>query len=202
MNAPDPDKLAALLQQLAAVKQAHHRLLGLVSELVGSHGIDPTAGRLIREGDFWTVAHAGTVTRLRDCKGLGYLAVLIAKPHVEIAAVELTGMPSELQEPVLDRCAKTAYRERLLALRDRDDVAACEETEAIVRELARAVGLGGRDRTSGSFERARINATRTIKHAIDRIARADRDLGHHLAVSVRTGAYCCYDPNVPRAWIT
>jgi hypothetical protein len=202
MNAPDPDKLTALLQQLAAVKQAHHRLLGLVSELVGGHGIDPLACRLTREGDFWTVANAGTVTRLRDCKGLGYLAALIAKPHVEIAAVELTGTTPELQEPALDRGAKAAYRERLVALRDRDDEAAREESEAIVRELARAVGLGGRDRATGSAERARINATRTIKDAIARIARADRELGHHLAVSVRTGAYCCYDPNVPRAWVT
>ncbi|MEO8702592.1 MAG: hypothetical protein ABI867_21290 [Kofleriaceae bacterium] len=202
MNAPDPAKLTALLQQLAAVKQAHHRLLGLVSELVGTEAADPLACRLTREADYWTVAHAGTVTRLRDCKGLGYLAMLVTRPHVEVAAVELTQTTPESQAPVLDRSAKAAYRERLAELRDRTDETAQLESQAITRELARAVGLHGRDRPTGAAERARINATRTIKDAIGRIARGDRELGHHLAVSVRTGAYCCYDPNIPRTWVT
>ena len=200
MHAPDPDKLAALLHELAAVKQAHARLLDLVSELVGAPK-DPAACRLAREGEYWSLAHAGAVTRVRDCKGVGYLARLVAQPRVEIAAIDLAGTSGEAAAPLLDRSARAAYARRLDDLRARDDSAARAEAAAIARELARAVGLGGRDRATGAAERARINATRTIKDAIGRIARGDRDVGRHLAASVRTGAFCCYDPHVPRAWL-
>jgi hypothetical protein len=67
--------------------------------------------------------------------------------------------------------------------------------ETIAHELAAAVGLGGRDRQLGSTaERARVNATRAIRSAISRITEADEDLGHHLATTVKTGAFCCYQP--------
>ncbi|MGH2713244.1 MAG: hypothetical protein ACRDM7_05040, partial [Thermoleophilaceae bacterium] len=61
--------------------------------------------------------------------------------------------------------------------------------------LARAVGLGGRDRPSGSgAERARVNATRAIRAAIRRIEECDPSLGRHLDRAVRTGIFCVYDP--------
>ena len=200
MRSPDPDKLAALLQQLAAVKETHARLLGLVADLVGPTG-DPAACRLAREGEYWSVGYAGSVARIRDCKGLGYLAQLVARPHVEIHATDLTGAIAEAAIPGLDRQARAAYEHRLAELHDREDPASRAEVAAIAGEVARAVGLGGRDRAAGAAERARINATRTIKDAIGRIARADRDLGRHLAVSVRTGAFCCYEPHVARTWL-
>ena len=40
-----------------------------------------------------------------------------------------------------------------------------------MREMARAVGLGGRDRRAGSAaERARLNVTRAIKSALQKIS--------------------------------
>jgi hypothetical protein len=108
--------------------------------------------------------------------------------------------------PVLDDRAKREYRRRLTELRDElaqaEDwgdperaVAAREEMETVAHELAAAVGLGGRDRQLGSTaERARVNATRAIRTAISRITEADEDLGHHLATTVKTGAFCCYQP--------
>src|SRR3954452_20392107 len=98
MRSPDPDKLAALLEQLTAVKETHARLLGLVSELVGP-GAEVTACRLVREGEYWTVANGGAVTRIRDCKGLGYLAHLLARPHVEIHASDLVGCGRDVDAP-------------------------------------------------------------------------------------------------------
>jgi hypothetical protein len=106
----------------------------------------------------------------------------------------------------LDEEAKRAYRERLAELED--DIAeaerfndveraarAREERELIGRELARAVGLGGRDRPVGSAaERARVNATRAIRGAIKRIEECDASLGRHLDRAVRTGTFCAYDP--------
>ena len=41
------------------------------------------------------------------------------------------------------------------------------ERDALIAELKRATGLGGRPRRSGSpAEKARLNVTRTIRHAI------------------------------------
>ena len=83
---------------------------------------------------------------------------------------------------LLDNQAVRSYRRRLLEIREelgeireKGDVARAEEMESeaefITRELARAVGLGGRNRRAGSAaERARLNITRAIKAAIQKIS--------------------------------
>lgn len=42
-----------------------------------------------REGEYWTVAYAGAVSRLRDAKGLYYLALLLRHPNKRFAATDL-----------------------------------------------------------------------------------------------------------------
>jgi hypothetical protein len=115
---------------------------------------------------------------------------------------------------LLDATAKAAYQARLTELRsdleeaeDFNDPAratkARQEIEFLVGELARAVGLGGRDRRAASHaERARLNATRAIRAAMTNLARANPALGRHLAATIRTGRYCSYtpDPRLPIAW--
>jgi hypothetical protein len=115
---------------------------------------------------------------------------------------------------LLDATAKAAYRKRLGELRaeleeaeDGNDperaARARAEQEFLTAELARAVGLGGRDRRAAAHaERARLNATRAIRAAMANLVRADPALGRHLAATVRTGRYCSYtpDPRVPIAW--
>jgi len=69
------------------------------------------------------------------------------------------------------------------------------EIDALVAELARAVGLGGRDRRAASAaEKARLNVTRALRSAIRTVAEVLPDLGHHLDAAVRTGIFCSYDP--------
>ena len=83
---------------------------------------------------------------------------------------------------------------RALAERDR---------EYLVGELARATGLGGRQRRSGSAaERARTSVTRTLRYSIERIAEHHAALGEHLEQTVVTGTYCSYapDPRSPVDW--
>lgn len=41
------------------------------------------------EGEYWTIAFEGQICRLRDTKGLRYVAHLLAHPSVRIAATEL-----------------------------------------------------------------------------------------------------------------
>jgi tetratricopeptide (TPR) repeat protein len=115
---------------------------------------------------------------------------------------------------LLDATAKAAYQARLADLRAELEEAegfndparaakARREMEFLVGELARAVGLGGRDRRAASHaERARLNATRAIRAAMANLAEANPSLGRHLSSTIRTGRYCSYtpDPRLPIAW--
>src|SRR5262249_36864770 len=109
-------------------------------------------------------------------------------------------------EPLLDAPAKAAYKRRLEDLRDDLDEAtrfndsaratrARTEIDFLSQELARAVGLRGRNRrASSAAERARLNVTRAIKAAIKRISAGHPQLGHYLGTTVKTGAFCSYTP--------
>ena len=111
---------------------------------------------------------------------------------------------------LLDAEAKSAYRTRLTDIReelseaerwnDPGRVAVLEEEErALTRELAAAVGLGGRDRVASSAaERARVSVTRAIRAALGRIREQDATLADHLDATIRTGTFCSYNPD-PRA---
>jgi hypothetical protein len=115
---------------------------------------------------------------------------------------------------LLDARARGAYRRRLADIREeQEDAERChdsgraerarEEREFLERELARALGLGGRARRAGSAaERARLNVTRALASAVRKLAAEDPDLGEHLAATIRTGLFCCYtpDPRRPVAW--
>src|SRR5262249_17008370 len=71
-----------------------------------------------REGDYWTIAHEGRIVRLRDMKGLRYLARLLGQPGKPIHVMELTGRdaappnPAELERVRLavTRAVKAALR--------------------------------------------------------------------------------------------
>jgi predicted ATPase len=115
---------------------------------------------------------------------------------------------------VLDPAAKAAYKRRLDDLQEELEEAReyndperaarlQEEKDALIQQLAGAVGLGGRDRKAASAaERARVSVTKTIKDALRKIADNDEALGAHLSSTVRTGTYCAYtpDPRVPVDW--
>jgi cytochrome c-type biogenesis protein CcmH/NrfG len=114
----------------------------------------------------------------------------------------------------LDAQAKAHYRRRLEELEgDLDEARASadperaaraeEERDFLVRELAAAIGLGGRDRRMGSpSERARVSVTRAIRSALARIDEHSSALGDHLERTIRTGTFCSYrpDPRAPIDW--
>jgi tetratricopeptide (TPR) repeat protein len=117
---------------------------------------------------------------------------------------------------MLDGPAKAAYKARLDALREELDEAerfndparaatAREEMDFLTGELARAVGLGGRDRKAASHpERARLNVTRAIRAVLRTLTRVHPSLAQHLSLTIRTGRYCAYtpDPRAPITWET
>ena len=78
---------------------------------------------LRRDGDMWTVAFGGRTVPLRDAKGLRDLALLLAVPGREVAAVDLVaGSAQPVQafgaDPVLDERARAEYRARLAEFDD------------------------------------------------------------------------------------
>jgi hypothetical protein len=185
---------------------------------------------LNREDDFWLIGYANARARVPDSLGLRYLGLLIRNPGRELAALELaqlaaatgpadpglasagmnadglhdvSGTPAD---DILDRQARTAYRQRLADL-DKELAEAEQwhdaerasrlraEKDFLVRELAAAAGLGGRPRQLGSeSERARLNVTRAIRSAISRIRDRAPDAAAHLDQAVRTGTRCSYTP--------
>lgn len=108
--------------------------------------------------------------------------------------------------PLLDGRAKAEYRQRIGDLDEEIEEAerfndleragrAREELEFLTHQLSAAVGIHGRDRRASSdSERARVNVTRALRATVDRIAKHDANLGHHLRTCVRTGAFCVYEP--------
>jgi hypothetical protein len=174
------------------------------------------------------VVFDGRTARLRDSRGLQYLARLLAEPGRELHALDLVAAgraDPDLDEPtfmadlgdagqMLDRRAKDAYRRRLAEIEEdveeakaMGDIPRAEqagaEREFLVRELARAVGIGGRDRRAGSAsERGRSAVTRAIRQSMARIREHHPSLGEHLDRTVKTGTYCAYlpDPRLPAGW--
>ena len=174
---------------------------------------------LLPEGDHISLSFDGRTVRLRDLKGLRYLAQLLAEPGREFHALDLVtaeegtpAAPPRPREPdlahpegdlgpALDERAKAAYRRRLddidedieeaRSTGDGERAARAEvERDFLVRELARAVGLGGRDRPTGAAaERARVSVTRAVRYALRRVHEHHPELGAHLDHAVRTGTY-------------
>jgi tetratricopeptide (TPR) repeat protein len=115
---------------------------------------------------------------------------------------------------VLDAAARRAYRDRVRDLRaeieeamtfnDRARAARLrEELEAVAEELAKAAGLGQRNRRAATAaERARVNVTKQIKTVIDRIAAQAPALASDLRRGITTGRVCSYspDPRAPIDW--
>lgn len=163
-----------------------------------------------------TILYQGASYHLKNSDGFRYLAYLIEHPGVEVRAVDLfaslRGGAQEDPRPaghagqLLDRQAKEAYRRRIEDLRevveeatahgDRERAARAQrELDALAQELARAVGLGGRDRRAADqAERTRVTVTQRIRGAIKKVEEACPLLGHHLSTCVRTGSYCVYQP--------
>jgi len=185
-----------------------------------SQGQSTNRATLRPEGGTWHVQFNGTDVHMPDLKGLWHLRELLARPHQPVSALSLIGASSDEPlatadtGPVLDREALRQYRRRVAQLDEELDAAALRgdrrrqaewtaEREALIDELKRATGLGGRPRRSGSpAEKARLNVTRTIRHAIGELASRAPDRATHLEESIVTGISCCYEPRVDIIWTT
>ncbi len=171
-------------------------------------------------GGLWLVGSNDGAVPLKDLRGLHYLRELVRRPGQPLAVLDLAAAGSAVVVEsslgdVIDRQALNAYRHRLRDLEQ--EIAEAEEwadlgrldavraeRDALVHELARAAGLGGRLRTAGSSqERARVAVQKAISTAVDHIAAVDEPLARHLKACLHTGMTCSYDPDPehPVDWV-
>jgi hypothetical protein len=178
-----------------------------------------------RQNDYWIIRYHGHDALLKSTRGLHYLAALLSDPGREFHVRELLARPIDASTPaavaasgrvtrrlyagvpVLDAQAKGEYERRINDLRqDLKQAERCNdpqrqtevqnELQAIVDQLASSVGFGGRDRKASSdAERARSAVTKCIKRAIREIGKAIPSLGCQLAVRIKTGYFCSYQPD-------
>ncbi|MFN0029719.1 MAG: ATP-binding protein [Acidimicrobiales bacterium] len=227
------DGALALLGRCGPAPLLQQRIESALAELPAAwspsappaHSSPPERGEFRRVGDVWAIGFNGEHQTFRHAKGLGDLALLLARPAMEVHVLDLvvaaeghdraqSGTGRNTMGPALDAKARAVYEQRIRDLTEEIEVAEAnndlaragrhdDERAALLTELAAALGLGGRDRPrNDNVERARKAVGMRIGEAIARIERDAPALGRHLRNSVRTGVYCCYQPERPVTWRT
>ena len=168
-----------------------------------------------KEGRVWSLAYDGLGAQLVELKGFHDIARLLRSPDEPVHCLELSGAPptTESRHDVLDADARRDYKRRIEELQGDLEKAESDndpgradairtELDALIDELTRAAGLGGRSRTMATdAERARSATTWRIRSAIKKIHAAHPRLGQHLANSIRTGVFCVYSPEIQQTWV-
>jgi len=114
-----------------------------------------------------------------------------------------------------DARAKREYRQRLEGLREAEAeaercndaaraAAAREQIELLTAELGERYAFGpGRARQRNAVvEKMRKSVAKCVRSALAKIKETHPPLGRHLAVSLKMGTFCSYDPEKPTAWST
>ena len=195
----DAKAAAAALASLDVVLAPRH------ADLLERLGVGPgpggaaatTTAELVRDGTWWVASHAGTHVRLRDTKGLRYLAVLLASPGVERHALDLVDRVEGVEPagsagsagsasvsrrslgdagPLLDARARTAFRHRIEQLRAVCDEALAagrdDEAEAAQAELDQLVSRLAQAFGLGGRERRAASAAERARLNVTRALRA------------------------------
>lgn len=202
----DEEAVAAALELASLLRDA--------ADVAAPANVPAVEATLQLASDHVVVTWAGSEALLKPMKGLVDLARLVAWPGREMHVLELMG--SEVDEaavgPDVDEASRRAYEDRLRGLQVEIDEAegrhdegrlrrAQDEFDQIVEVLSAALGLGGRDRQRGaSAERARQAVAWRLKSAIRKLEQQLPACGRHLRRSIRTGAFCSYDPEADPGW--
>lgn len=155
-HAADRDRACALLDQAAAIAVAvgMRQLEGRIETLrpaaapaaatapSAAATASPASGRapaavaaparhlFRREGEYWTVAHEGSVVRLRDTKGVRCLARLLASPGRDLPAVELEAWDAAASSPGASPVGQSAHPDGVDSRLDLGDAGAWLDDQA------------------------------------------------------------------------
>ncbi|MGW2051423.1 AAA family ATPase [Streptomyces sp. NPDC001858] len=173
-----------------------------------------------RNGEVWRLTYGGRTTHMPDAKGLRDLHCLLSEPGRDVPSVRLLNPQDDAvatahamgADEVLDDEARRRYRLHLERLEteidraveqgdDRRAAAYDQERAALLEELRRYAGLGGRARRLGDpRERARKNVTARIRDTLRRLDEQHPELAAHLRRTVSTGTMCRYTPDQDIRW--
>ncbi|NGO80712.1 ATPase, partial [Streptomyces sp. YC504] len=183
--------------------------------LTDRHEPAPSAYAFRFDGAVWQLTYEGRTVAMPDAKGLRDLRLLLSRPGADVPAVHLLAPEGGAEvvaagsmggDAVLDDEAKRRYKRHLARLDEEIDRAPTpERAEKLVREraalldeLRRAAGLGGRTRRLGDeAERARKAVTARIRDTLRRLDARHPALAAHLRGAISTGATCAYRPSGP-----
>ncbi len=161
------------------------------------------------EGDYWTIAHQGSVFHLRDSTGARYLSYLLQHPHKEFHVFDLMelgakrrkggGVPSRTQAdtlgepdlhtatggdagPILDAKARAAYKRRLTELQA--ELAQAQDFNDLgrVEKLQQEVALLSRELATGlGLYRRQRRVASAAEQARVNVTRAIKRTIHKIA---------------------
>ena len=189
---------------------------GLNGPALGAHNV------FRREGDYWLVVFDDHTARVRNLKGMRTSPGFSPLP-VGNSSPSISSRPKPEGAPRFISATRRAPRQTSQGClspapgQDDEDIADAQasgdsereaqsdaERDFLIRELARGVGLSGRDRRAGrTSERARVAVTRALRQAMTRIGEHHPQLSDHLNHAVQTGTCRAYqpDPRTPIGWI-
>ena len=172
-------------------------------------------------GRVWVLKYDGEMVLMEDARGLSYLARLLAEPDRIVPAASLLAAVVGIDPRIgagtsgrlLDDEAMARYKREYCELQEEleeaeshDDLARIAQIksklDAFGTEIARATGLGGKNREKTDAERVRKNVSMAVTRAIDSIHNEHERLGRHLRNSVSSGLTFQYTPEREVDWLT
>ena len=190
----DPSVTRSLIREFAVAAPG-------VAATPNAHSRDPS---FRREGEYWTIAYQGSVVRLRNSVGLGYIETLLKNPGREFHALALAESSfGDLQReerslegsgdlragrehagPLLDATAKRSYRNRIQELRDEiEEISEWADAERTARLNAELQMIEEEiSRSVGLGGRDRFAASR-VERARVRVTKAVRHALKHISAA-------------------
>lgn len=189
--------------------------MGRERTIIAKSGVpsSETKGDFIPNGELWELKYMGESVIMKDSKGLGDIAKLLAHPEKQIHCSELMGAVLDVEgTTVIDDRAMKDYKEKILSLQT--DIADAEELgnttkteqlrgeyEILLEHLSQVTGMSSKIRKTGSsLEKARSAVTWRIRSSIKKIEKVHPKLAKHLSNSIKTGTFCSYVPETPHHW--
>ncbi len=185
--------------------------------------------RLCRESDVWFLRFGTEICRVRDCKGLRYLALLVKHPGKRVHVVEMLasvslGDPSASGSkggqlasskndlgPLLDARALRELQARLQQVEEELDeaqnandlgqqVVLRREQEWLRSEIGRA---WRQHKKNPSTERRRQAVSKAIRRALQKLFVVAPQAASHLRATIHCGYVCAYlpDPTNAPEWV-
>lgn len=185
-----------------------------------AQSVDAPANAFVKRGDFWEIEYQGQTTKLKDQRGLNYIAYLLDRPGEQVHCVTLHQAVVQPDAPIVldsgselsDRQSLTEYREQLRSLeaeleeaRSHHDLGRQERLEEKIdqlrSEVSRVVGLHGRLRKEpDNLKRVRQAVGTAIGRAREALGKHHPELAAHLKQAISLGSYVSYSPSQQISW--